>query len=326
MFGGGGGGDDGGGTVRVTGSVYIDPSITESGDVIVGFIDEDPSYYEGFSGPVEWANFQGSSQYLGNFTRAFTFDFPDVPEGNYFMIAIIDTNYNGKLDLDYGEPLEPVGAWPVDENDEPYLWNFDTDQSNVEIVICWMEGFYEDFEDRVANNWYPVSGDWSIARWDDYQGYYYNMQSTGSGQYASSYYDEWFTVNEFYYSADVWLIATGEVNEYGIFFLSQNISIYNNYSLSVDGNGNWYLKKWQDGIENTLAWGDNIGVSSKYYLYVEYYDYDGYFYIYIYNYATGESIDYEIFNEYTSNQGYVGLFGLDYGSECGFDNISFYGY
>ncbi len=66
----------------------------------------------------------------------------------------------------------------------------DLNSSTGEVELSWNHGsaggFYEDFEDGVADNWYPLEGDWSVAN-----GLYSCTRTTTS--YTSSYYDEEFS-------------------------------------------------------------------------------------------------------------------------------------
>lgn len=142
--------------VKVSGYVSIDPSIFIGGDVYIGFIDIDPQSVEGIPNPVPWANFSGSYILLGSYTGgeggSYMFTFEDVPEGRYILLAIIDTNGNGLLDMGpSGDPAEPVGPYPGGD-DGPHLMDFKSDQLNIYISMFY-EGFFEDFNDGSAQNW-----------------------------------------------------------------------------------------------------------------------------------------------------------------------------
>jgi len=113
---------------------------------------------------------------VGNFGGSilnykFSFDFDNVPQGSYFMVVLIDTNGNGRLDLRNGEPQEPAGAYPVDSNSYPYKTDFSYSRSNVSIRVSadqegYGSGFYEDFNNQDDTNWKRASGEWGTAQYD----------------------------------------------------------------------------------------------------------------------------------------------------------------
>ncbi len=234
--------------VTVMGSVTIDPSVFVGGYVYIGFVDLDPLSAEYFPTPIPWAGFSGSWQQLGYYSGgeggSYFFTFQNVPKGSYFLLALVDMNSNGGLDLGpAGDPSEPVGAYPMN-TDGPYLMEFDADQFNISIPILY-EGFLEDFDDDFAQNWVDDgTGRWSIFS-DEYI-----MSGFMSGNYAFSYYDKSF--ENFTYSVTIRQTSGSWGTQRGIFFRSQNpwemnSTNFTGYRLGFDGNGNWSLMRLDGG-------------------------------------------------------------------------------
>jgi hypothetical protein len=246
--------------IKVSGYVSIDPSIFISGDVYIGFIDIDPQSEENIPNPVPWANFSGSYRYLGSYTGgkggSYLFTFDEVPKGKYLLLAIVDANGNGVLDLGpSGEPSEPVGLYPYMEDEGAYLIEFDTDCLNIAISVVY-NGFFEDFNDGDAQNWVDdSSGRWFVSSLD----LNYVMSGLGSINDAFSYYNEYF--EDFTYRVRIQQTSGDPDLLRGIFFRSNNPwelneSTFSGYVLQFDGNGNWELIRYDwDGSYSIIGSG-----------------------------------------------------------------------
>ena len=102
--------------INVSGYVWVDPNIPSRGSIVVGFMDIDPEAQNIYN-PVPWANFEGSYKLISDYYGGggtYDFNFEGIPEGRYWMMAIVDHNGNHQLDYDEstGEIFEPVGAYP----------------------------------------------------------------------------------------------------------------------------------------------------------------------------------------------------------------------
>ncbi|MCD4744742.1 MAG: hypothetical protein K8R58_00405, partial [Bacteroidales bacterium] len=104
-------------------------------------------------------------------------------------------------------------------------------------------GFYEDFEDGVADNWIPVTGTWSVGS-GNYQA------SSGSNRINSSYYDEVFSNYEFEIKMRKNIGGAGAM---GLFFNGDPSSFNqwgywdNSYNFHYNTDGEWFLVKWELG-------------------------------------------------------------------------------
>ncbi|MGQ9616754.1 MAG: hypothetical protein ACUVWJ_10205 [Spirochaetota bacterium] len=308
--------------VKVSGYLSIDPSIFIGGDVYIGFIDIDPQSSEGIPNPVPWANFSGSYLYLGSYTGgeggSYMFTFEDVPEGRYILLAIIDTNGNALLDMGpSGDPAEPVGLYPMGD-DGPHLMDFKSDQLNISISMFY-EGFFEDFNDGLAQNWVDdETNRWSV------DSYYYAMSGSGDGNYAFSYYDRYF--RNFTYRVSIQQTAGSTYSSWrGIFFRSNNPSGLNNtsfsgYMLGFDGNGNWQFIRYDLGGAYSIigsGFSPHLNPGSEQNI-IEVQCYDTIFTIYFNGFQVATLID-SIYSD-----GMVGLFVSDdsAGNEFHFDDVT----
>ncbi len=115
-----------------------------------------------------------------------------------------------------------------------------------EVQLEWQQwsgpGYYEDFSDGVADDWYPLTGNWFVVS--------EHYQVDAQQQYNTSYYDEEFT-NYTIEARMKFTNATGS-NNIGFMFNGDpanhiNGKWLNTYQIYYQYDGRWYLNKYVDG-------------------------------------------------------------------------------
>jgi PKD repeat protein len=192
------------------------------------------------------------------------------------------------------------------------------DDATGEVELNWQHGvgggFYEDFEDDVADNWVPVVGNWSVS------GGYYNASSSNY-EVSSSYYNDNFSNFEY----EVKMRKTyGNSNSIGFNFNGDpsdinEIGYWNNgYGLHYFADGEWILFVFVSGtytfIQDFAYSPDlNLGINSWNIIKVIYSD--GYIDIYFNGILQGTYYDDSIISGYTG----VILYDSDFLGQAEYD-------
>jgi hypothetical protein len=244
-----------------------------------------------------------------------SYTFSDLEELSYGVIMFLDFNMDGSPST--GEPYEfydNVG----DNPSEIYLYSDLSVDVSLDDTYMWVEGFYEDFDDGVADNWFPDGSRWTLLN------YTYVMRGTKSDNYAYSYYNDDF--GDFAYEVSV-MQKNGDLSDRrGIFFRAANPSeldtgYLDGYLLWIDSSQNWGFERNSGGVFITIDSGTSYnlytGMGSTNYIRVECYGsgFDFYFNGYWEAYASDNQFSF----------GKVGIFGFDRNSmnnpnEFWFDN------
>jgi len=246
-------------------------------------------------------------------------------DGIYTVVLTVSDgfNTNTKTKMDY----ITVGFIP------PTNLTADLDEVTGEVALNWNygtgTGFYEDFEDGVADNWVPIGGNWLVGSG------VYNVNADGTHTENSSYYDQ--TFNNYSLEAKMRIVNAPTSGT--------NIGFYlNGDPLNVSGNGEWvnsyifcyqednqcWLSKFDGGwttIMDTIS--SDLNTSDWNILKVIYAD--GYFELFINGISYGTYFDDSFTNgniglktwdstiSLESEFDYVSLTGLDNG--YAFDNV-----
>jgi len=177
----------------------------------------------------------------------------------YYVVTAIYTNPDRESFYSNEVSVTPYLSTPV---------NLTTDLNNTtgEVELNWNygtgSGFYEDFNDGVADNWIPVNGNWFVSGEGTYQ------VSNTDNNHCSSYYNNDFA--NYQYEVK-WKYSDYDIM--GIYFngnpnnLTQYGSWKNGYKLflsSVSDNTNWCLFKCVDGNSSLIqeVTSININISS----------------------------------------------------------------
>jgi len=179
-----------------------------------------------------------------------SYTFNDLEEMSYGVLVFLDRDSNNEPST--GDVYEFYYDREYDP-DEIYL-NYNSSISmSFDDTWTWVDGFYENFDDGVADNWIDDGSD----RWYVTIGTY-TMQGNLYDDYAYSYYDHDF--DDFTYNVSIEQNDGDNLSWRGIFFRSSNPWKLNEinfegYLLKIDGNGNWYLEKFISGAPTTIETG-----------------------------------------------------------------------
>ncbi len=187
-------------------------------------------------------------------------DFPLLAAGTYYVkVRAYSHNFgNFILTIDQGNGLNP----PTD-------LTANLDETNGEVELSWDyepsagEGFYEDFEDGVADNWIPITGSWSVS------GGNYNVSSDPVYLSNTSYYNQDFMDYQFETTLRK---SVGESCNIGIWFNGiPQITGYGSwlygYKLVYCSDGDWNLVRFDNGastfLQDWISSSDlNIGIGA----------------------------------------------------------------
>jgi len=176
--------------------------------------------------------------------------FYELDEMSYGVLAFIDHDADGEPSS--GDPYEFYDNMQ-DNPSEIYL------ASNMSVYVSfddsysWTDGFYENFDDGIADNWIDDgSGMWRVS------GYTYNMQGNRTDSYTYSYYNDEF--DDFTYEVSVEQNNGDLASKRGVFFRAQNPAGIKNYTLEgyvlwIDSEQNWGFERISGGYAYTLTSG-----------------------------------------------------------------------
>jgi hypothetical protein len=177
-----------------------------------------------------------------------TCTFTGLQKLEYGLLLFVDCNRDGNPST--GEPYE----FYDNAADNPAGIFLDSDKSvsvSFDDAYTWVNGFYENFDDGVADNWVDDgSGLWLLS------GVNYVMQGGKTDSYTTSYYAEDF--GDFTYHVSVEQNDGDPLGRRGIFFRASNPSGFkygylNGYVLWIDSNGNWGLERNTGALFITIA-------------------------------------------------------------------------
>jgi hypothetical protein len=183
-----------------------------------------------------------------------SYAFNDLEEMSYGVLVFLDRDSNNEPST--GDVYEFYYDREYDP-DEIYLNYYSNLTMSFDDTWVWVDGFYENFDDGVANNWSnDGSGRWSF-NFSGMDGQY-KMSGTYQGNRAYSYYNDDF--DDFTYSVEVTQTAGNFYSRRGIIFRSQNpwdlnTGYFSGYVLWINDYGNWGLERWVSGIYTLIGSG-----------------------------------------------------------------------
>jgi hypothetical protein len=181
-----------------------------------------------------------SSDPILSSSGSYTFD--QLEEMSYGVVVFIDVD--GDYNLSGGDVYQFYNGTDYDP-DEIVLESDREIDMFLDDSYLWVEGFYEDFEDGVADNWIDDgSGKWSLS------GYSYDMTGVPTDtSWVYSYYNDEYS--DFTYRVEVEQKGGSTVggldSQRGIFFRCTNTDLntmsFNGYMLLIDSTQGWYLDR-----------------------------------------------------------------------------------
>jgi uncharacterized protein (TIGR02145 family) len=174
-------------------------------------------------------------------------------EVNFDATGLVSGYYFAEIYIESNDPLNPIEIISVTLKvgnglSPPSNLAAEINQATGQVDLSWEyevpEGFYDNFEDGVADNWISVTGNWLI------EDQAYKVINTIDYFGNSSYYNEDFS--NFVFEVKM-KFTTGSFPSAGIAFrgdptaITDNGSWTNGYSLGITHSGYWTLKKRVNG-------------------------------------------------------------------------------